>query len=530
LGAGFQQGVKHGSRLVGRFMPESWRGTPEGEPRAPTESEHVSAGSAASHIPADLSRLTDAERQIVEEKIRQGVPVDWDVLQRHIDARTLDRPVTLTRGKATRDAAVDGQEWNSRNETGLVHDYGDMNQGLIDNLNVRRDAVGNGMVHSTTPLQHGETMVNSIAGHIVDDVLPSINKKFSTLRSVVEANGNVFPIDGKRFVSSIERDLGPIKMPSLQNEGRSLNEALDVLRSGEPISAGDMLHLRDLASNYAASGDGKMAAIGKIILNKIDNAPLQSGTSNQIRTAWKDAIGAARQEFQMQDSNPWYKAIRRHISNDPIDGIQVNQDGLDALKDSFVNRHLVNSPKSAVDSLHRFLGFDEGSQRTMGVAMLDELERAAKIKVDGNGNKVGNFAADAYANLAGKLDEKLATVLDPHDLQQVRQLSSVARDVKFQDRSGIHSTSNTAPANVQLNQSPAASAAAAEARQQALNSTMDALTGAMGPKAWIARQGVKIAGAAIRGSKEAKEAAALQAELAAQRQRSVSPFAGAFHE
>jgi hypothetical protein len=427
---------------AGRAVGQGWNGVrtvldQESAAGAPWATSNQSMG-AASASGASVSSASPDLQAAYREATLNGKKVNNEVLNRHLEADSLPQPVRLTEGQATEDPAIISTEMNRRGATGLDKFHNAQDAQLKSNLQILRDQVGPD-VFSTNPVEHGDTLVNGVADNITQKILPEINGKFDNLRNVVEAHGNEFPIDGQRFVASIEKDLGPIKMPTLQNEGRSLNQALDVLRSGEPISAGDMLHLRDLASNYAASGDGKMAAIGKMVLNKIDNAPLRSDASNDIRAAWTDAIGAARREFQMQDNFPWYKQVRKGISNDPVSGIQVNRDYLDSIRDGFARSHVINAPQSGVASLRSFLDGNERAQQTMSVAALDDLRTAAGIDAQGN----NPFNQARFNKRLEGLRPKLGTLFPGPEGQHIATLGNVARYVKQQPAGNYVNNSGT---------------------------------------------------------------------------------------
>jgi hypothetical protein len=386
-------------------------------------------------------------------------------------------------------------------------------------------------VHTDTPYHHGGTLVNATADVIANRVLPDINAKFDNLDNVVRANGNQFPIDGPRFVKAYENELGPVRLPYLRNT--PFNQSLNALRSGEPISAGDILHLRNAASNLAAHPDGNISPIGGIFLRHIDNAPLASDTSNIVRDAWQSAIGAARDEFAFQRANPWYRAVRSAV-NVGEDGQPVIDSGaLDRLQNNFVQNHVTgsNAAPSTVTSMYNFFRAhgNEEAQRTLGVALTDELQNAAKINKNGNGDLVGNFNQNGYNQRLRHLDPKIDAVLSPHDAEQVRLLGTNAQRVKFQDQSAPFNNSGTTRSLLQLSQPDQGLAAAGEAaKNEAISNALDVGSSLLGPKGAAARFASKIGTAWLKGQAEQKNAAQQAFELSEKHRVATEPLAGVF--
>lgn len=391
------------------YLDPSLQVPPQPAPLPPPQLEHASEG----------LQLAVARAQ------ERGTPINPDVLQRHVEADTLPVPVRMSEGQATLNPGLISQEMNSRGgKAPLVSPdfYNAQGRALAQNLDVIRQRAAPD-VTAQNPTDHGQVLIDQYKA-MDAPVVADIDAKYQALR---DANGGEFPVDAQALLANTKAAL---KSQLLTGDApASQMSALEGLASDGKMTYEQFLNLRRNLGNVArTSADGNTRTAAGIMVQELENLPLQGGAADMKPLA-DAARSAARARFQAMDSDPAYKAAVN-------DGTRPGEGS--PLADSFVQKYLINGPRANVFQMRRNLAGQPVALQTMPAATVDYLRGKAKADVD-----TGQFNAAGYNSVIDKLRPKFDALLDPASAATLQQVGNVARYTTVQPKGSFVNNSNT---------------------------------------------------------------------------------------
>jgi len=372
-----------------------------------------------------LEHASDDLQLAVARAQERGTPINPDVLQRHVEADTLPVPIRLTQGQATLDPATISQEMNSRGgkaPTVAPEFYNAQGKALAQNLDViRRNAAPD--VVADNPTDHGQVLVDQYKA-MDAPIVKDIDAKYQALR---DANGGEFPVDAPQLLANTKAAL---KRELLTHDAPpSQMSELEGLAADGKMSFEQFLSLRRNLGNIArTSTDGNARTAASIMVNELEQLPLQGGAAD-LKPLADAARSAARTRFQAMDADPAYKAAVN-------DGVPMGESS--PLADSFVQKYLINSPRANVYQMRRNLANQPLAQQTIPAATVDFLRGKAKADVD-----TGQFNAASFNGTVDKLRPKFDALMDPASAATLQQVGNVAKYTTVQPKGSFVNNSNT---------------------------------------------------------------------------------------
>ena len=424
--AGGDDVVAGANHLVGAtdITPEILKPRQSTETASP-ESAYGSAGSAAANPLTMAASASPELAEVVANSAKEGLPINQDALAAHIQAESLPVPVKLTEGQATGDVHLISDEQNLKGNTPeIAYRLDEQNKALKDNLPAFREMVAPD-VFDKDHIDMGQGLIDSYLTK--DDALKSdINSKYQALR---DANGGDFPVDApalyNNIASAFKTNLNSAKLQD-GPVGAQMRELQNLADTGS-MSMEQYLALRKNLGDIArTASDGTDRAMAAEAVRQMEELPLQGGAAD-LKPLADDARNAARQRFQLIESDPAYKAA--------INGVAP---------DSFINKYVINAPVRDVQAMRENLADDPLAQQRMAAGVVDHLKNSAGYQPDGN----WNFKTDAYNKAITKLAPKLPAIGIGQAGEGLQALANVSRRTTFQPRGSYVNNSNTFVANV----------------------------------------------------------------------------------
>lgn len=387
----------------------------------------ATASASATPLPANLGSSSPELQQKVAQLVRQGQPINQDVLARHVDAESLPVPVKLTEGQATMNPDVISTEMNGRGKalpTVSPDFYNQQGKALAANLDAIRENVAPD-VSALHPTEAGQTLIDRYK--MMDQpIVQDINAKYQALR---DANGGQFPIDAGQLLTNVRAAL---RKELLSNDAPAsqMNE-LERLAADGNMTFEDFLSMRRNLGNVARTAtDGNTRTAAGIMTRQLEDLPLSPEASN-LKPLADQARAAARARFEKLDADPAYKAAIN-------DGVAVGEPS--PLADKFVQSYVTgdNARLANLKQMKTNLGNDPVASQTIAASTLDHLQQAAKADAE-----TGKFLSDAYGKRVTALSPKLGDLVGPDAAQQLQQVSRVAKYTSAQPRGSYVNNSGT---------------------------------------------------------------------------------------
>lgn len=431
--------VEQGLAAAGLVAPLAGRGLVKGFQAAAKELPTIrmetvgekpsglqSAGAAATPNESMVKAAISQASPELQEAVK-NIPVNkvnLPVLQRRIEADTLDVPIRLLEGQATQDPIIISREMLNRAKPGYektVELLNEQNQQLIDNLNVRREKAAPD-VYGTRPIEFGDSIIDSYK-QLNKQLESDISQKYQALR---DAAGGQFPVDAPQLLKNIEATL---KKELLTNDARQISQFKELQRLAKENSMTfeDFLSLRKNLGNVSRTAqDGNVRMAASRMIDELEKLPLSKEAAN-LKPLADAARKAARDRFQMLDKDPAFKAA----VDDTVPA------------DKFTNKFVVNGINKNIQQMIQNLGADSPAHQNMRAAIIQHLKEKAGIVDD-----KGNFAQKSYNKALENLDKmnNLNVVMDAESVQKLKSLGNVAAYIQNQPKGSFVNNSNSAVA------------------------------------------------------------------------------------
>ncbi len=378
---------------------------------------------AAAAAPS-LSDVSPELRQAISTAAQKtGGAINPDILNRHLQADNLPVKMQLTEGQASQDPTLISQEANLRGKyKPLSERMAEQNDQLINNLQTIRDQVGPD-VFSTNPAEHGDTLIDAYQAK--DKVARgAIDKAYDAARSALPANTPV--LDANQLLGNVSSLLAD-KWATESAPTDIMKRLQTIADSNGVITAGQFEGLRTRLADLARSNDGSTRYASHLIRGVVEDSDLMPGTEG-FKAPFDQARALARARFQNLEADPAYNAA-------------VNET---VPADRFVNRFVINAPRDDVAAMQANLADNPTALQTMGVATLEKLRDAARIR----DNWTGNFSQDGFNRALQNLSPKIRSLVDPATAETLGNLGDVARYTQVQPRGSFVNNSNTAVAQM----------------------------------------------------------------------------------
>ena len=390
-----------------------------------SDSDLGSVGAASTNPLTAASTVSPDLAALVSKYTKNGDPINQTALNAHIEAESLPVPVKLTEGQATGDIHTLSQEQNMRATTPeIASRFDEQNQALKDNLPAIKEAVAPD-VFDKDHIDMGQGLIDAYLSK--DAALKSdIDAKYQALR---DANGGDFPVDAptlyNNIADSFKQNLNSAKLTD-GPVGAQMRELQSLSDNGQ-MSMEQYLALRKNLGDIARTAtDGTDRAMAAEAVRQMEELPLQGGAAD-LKPLADDARNAARQRFQLIETDPAYKAA--------INGVAP---------DNFLNKYVINAPVRDVQAMQDNLSDDPLAQQRMAAGVIDYLNNRAGYQQNGQ----WNFKADAYNKALDKLAPKLPALGMGQAGEGLQALGNVSRRTTFQPRGSYINNSNTLVANI----------------------------------------------------------------------------------
>jgi hypothetical protein len=382
---------------------------------------------------ASVGAAQTANKSIIDEAMTRATPelarelskydpkdINIEVLNRHLDADTLPVPINLSEGQATRNPQLFSNEMNSRGKNKeLANRYNEQNAQLVANIDaIKENASPN--VYGTNVVENGQSLIDAYLD--IDKARKAnIESKYLALK---EAAGGQFPIDGVAFANnaldSLKTNLKTEFLPD------SIMRQVNAFKRGEPMTFEQFEAMRtNLASEMRKAdraGDGNAEfALGKV-REALEDLPL-TGESKQLKALADEARSAAKERFDILDSDKAYKAA--------VNG--------KVQPDDFINKFVVNGKKNDIDTMVAHLGADSQAREVMAAGIVNWLKSKSGISVDGQ----GTFSQKGYNKALESIDPKILAIVGPEVNKQLKALGNTARNIQERPVGGFVNESNT---------------------------------------------------------------------------------------
>lgn len=386
------------------ITPQMLRGqvdSPESMSEIPKVAPELTAENASPQLQANLAKMPD---------------ISDTAKQRLLVADSLPIPGRLSEGQAKGDIGLISDEMNLRaKRPEYAQLFNEQNKTLIDNVNAIRDKAAPkaaGLDH----VENGESLIN--AYQAADTQLKSyISQQYKTLE---DANGGQFPLDGKAFVDAADQALA--KKLKTHYVPADVRATLNDLRDGGQMTFEDFETLRsDLADTARSAQDGKVRQAASIIRQQLEDMPMPAGAEH-LKPLADAARNAAKARFDLLDKDPAYKAA---VSDS-------------VAADDFVKKYIINGKKADLAQMRDNLAGDPVAHENITAAAVNYLKAKAGIVNDN-----GNFSQAGYNRALEQLRPRLDYLFDPVSAQQIQSLGDYARWTQEQPRGSSVNNSNT---------------------------------------------------------------------------------------
>lgn len=397
---------------VGDVLKQSYTETPQSMGAA-------AAAPKLGEIDPDLRQAVSREAQ------KTGGLINPEAFDRHLQARSLPVPISMTEGQATRSAPLFSEEQNLRGKLVAVGEHlGDQNTKLGQNVQAIRDQVGPD-VFSTNAVEHGDTLMGAYQD-IDKAANDQINAAYQRARDMVP--------DKKASVMSAP-DLMSNVTKALHEQDLFDSAPKDIMATlARRAENGSMTfaNIENMKTNLARiqrsfSADGNTRYAAGIIRDQLEQMPLTVDNA-QVQAAYNDARALARQRFQAMDADPAYKAV----VNEKIE------------PDDFVRKFVINGKRDDVATMAQTMQGNDKARQTMAVAVLDHLRDKAGLGSDYR----GLFKQSGYNNALTALDPKLQSLVGPRTAETLQDLGQVAHNIQVAPPGHTVNTSNTLTAGL----------------------------------------------------------------------------------
>jgi hypothetical protein len=387
----------------------------------------AAASTSTTPLPVNLGNASPELQQKVAQLVRQGQPINHEVLARHVDAESLPVPIKLTEGQATLDPDLISTEMNGRGKsqpTVSPDFYNQQGKALTANLEAIRSNVAPD-VSAVHPTDMGQTLIDRYKA-MDEPIVQDIDAKYQALR---DANGGQFPVDAGQLLNNVRAAL---RKELLSNDApASQMSELERLASDGNMTMEDFLSLRRNLGNVARTAtDGNTRTAAGIMTRQLEALPLSSEAS-ALKPLADQARVAARERFSRIDADPAYKAAVN-------DGVPIGEPS--PVADKFVRNYVTgdNARLANIKQMKANLGNDPVASQTIAASTLDHLQQAAKV--DG---ETGKFLADGYGKRVTSLSPKLGDLVGQDAAQQLQQVARVSKYTSAQPRGSYVNNANT---------------------------------------------------------------------------------------
>jgi hypothetical protein len=381
-----------------------------------------SGGAAAATNESTIQAAIAASSPELQAVVK-NIPVDkvnLPTLQRHIEADSLG--IRLTEGQATGDIVKLSNEMNRRGrDPELANRFKEQNDQLVEKIGEIRQAAA--------PDVYGTKTIENSQGVI--DAYKALDKEKTTVirdayKALEDANGGQFPVDGVTLASNAESLLGKkLKTEFLPS---SIKSQLDRFKAGEPMTFEQFEAMR---TNLAAevrkaerTGDGNAKMASSLVLQSLEDLPLQPGAAANLKPIADKARSLAKQRFDMLKKDPAYRAA----VDDTVPA------------DKFIDKFVIKGVNKNLETMVDHLGRGSEAQQHMAAGTVNWLKDKAGI-VD----ETGNFTQAGYNKALQELDKnkKLNLIFDPESNMKLKTLGNVARYTQAQPKGHFINNSNT---------------------------------------------------------------------------------------
>jgi len=350
--------------------------------------------------------------------------VNLKALESHVDALTLPKPMSLTKGMATEDPIVLSNEFNRRAEIPKIADrISQLNNDLIENLDLIRNNAAKD-VFGTKQSDFGQ--------QVIDGYLNIDRQRNDNIRQLYgqleQAAGGNFPIDAQKFVQSADQKLkSKLKSEFLPPE---IDRQLQAYRDGSRMDFEQFEALRtNLASEIRKAeraGDGNKAFALGVVRDSLENLPM-TGEAAKLKPLADAARKAAKERFDALRRDPAYSAA--------VDGKVAPED--------FIDTFVLSKSKGTEANVRQMmsaLGRGSPEQQAVAAGILGILKDKSIGKTT---EGIGNFSQASYNKFLAELDPKLLDIFDPESAKQLKQLGRTARRIMAQPKGGYFNNSNS---------------------------------------------------------------------------------------
>jgi hypothetical protein len=381
-----------------------------------------SGGAAAATNESTIQAAIAASSPELQAVVK-NIPVDkvnMPTLMRHIEADSLG--IRLTEGQATGDIVKLSNEMNRRGrDPELANRFKQQNDQLVEKIGeIRQTAAPD--VYGTKTIENSQGVID--AYKVLDKDKTAVIR--DAYKALEDANGGQFPVDGVTLAKNAEALLGKkLKTEFLPS---SIKSQLDRFKAGEPMTFEQFEAMRtNLAGEVRKaerSGDGNAKMASSLVLQSLEDLPLQPGAAANLKPIADKARSLAKQRFDMLKKDPAYRAA--------ID------DTVPA--DKFIDKFVIKGVNKNFETMVDHLGRGSEAQQHMAAGTVNWLRDKAGI-VD----ETGNFAQSGYNKALQELDKnkKLNLIFDPESNMKLKTLGNVARYTQAQPKGSFVNNSNT---------------------------------------------------------------------------------------
>lgn len=411
----------------GAMAPKVVRGVKaaaaELQPTAPVTPTGMRSGGAAAATNEATIQAAIAASSPELQAVVKNIPVDkvnLPTLMRHIEADSLG--IRLTEGQATGDIVKLSNEMNRRGrDPELANRFKEQNDQLVEKIGeIRQQAAPD--VYGTKTIENSQGVI---------DAYKALDKEKTTVirdayKALEDANGGQFPVDGVTLATNAENLLSKkLKTEFLPS---SIKSQLDRFKAGEPMTFEQFEAMR---TNLAAevrkaerTGDGNAKMASSLVLQALEDLPLQPGAAGNLKPIADKARSLAKQRFDMLKKDPAYRAA----VDDTVPA------------DKFIDKFVIKGVNKNLETMVDHLGRGSEAQQHMAAGTVNWLKDKAGI-VD----ETGNFTQAGYNKALQELDKnkKLNLIFDPESNMKLKTLGNVARYTQAQPKGSFVNNSNT---------------------------------------------------------------------------------------
>ena len=401
---------------------ESRGGQPAAQAAASVADDPAVQAAVKAGLPAELHETIANSTPVVKQKLIETVnsnsPIDKKALEFHLKDQSLDHPLKLTEGQATRDPHLFSEEVENRANNNMNKHLNYQNTQAIKNLDsfIEKFAPD---VQTSGHYDTGDALIKTLEGkqQSLKEVTREAYKKIS------DSNGGQLPI----AITTLRNDIDAALKKELKSKyvpSEIASDLKDIFEKNN-MTFEEFEALRtNLANEMRTNQSANARVAAGIIRDQLENIPMTGGQA-EVKALADNARSLARFGKELERDVPAYGSVAKDK----------------AFADNFVNSHIINAKTEDLKSFLNIIQDDPAAMQNVKASVLNFLKNKSVSQdkfSQANYNK-------ALTNLES--NKKLELIFTPEEISKLKIFGEVTEAAQ-KHPVGAHISTSGTPASL----------------------------------------------------------------------------------